>query len=89
MEFLTWLGSEKLRRQRINLNKTDLDSKGKAFELFKAEGYSHKGVLVLTPTGLKARGEFEWAEGKLTSREISYGPFQASADTANLEIKSR
>jgi len=65
-----------------------VESKGKAFELFKAEGYSHKGVLVLTPTGLKGRGEFEWAEGKLTSKQISYGPFQASADTANLEIKS-
>lgn len=65
-----------------------VESKGKAFELFKASGYSHKGVLVLTPSGLKGRGEFEWAEGKLTSRQISYGPFQASADTANLEIKS-
>ena len=65
-----------------------VESKEKAFELFKAPGYSHKGVLVLTPSGLKGRGEFEWAEGKLTSRQISYGPFQASADTANLEIKS-
>ncbi len=45
-------------------------------------------MLVLTPSGLKGRGVFEWAEGKLTSRQISYGPFQASADTANLEIKS-
>ncbi|MEI6410922.1 MAG: hypothetical protein WCR52_16165 [Bacteroidota bacterium] len=65
-----------------------VESKAKAFELFKSPGYTHKGVLILTPTGLKGRGEFEWAEGKLTSKIISYGPFQASADTANLEIKS-
>jgi len=65
-----------------------IESKAKAFELFKAPGYTHKGVLILTPSGLKGRGEFEWAEGKLTSKIISYGPFQASADTGNLEIKS-
>lgn len=65
-----------------------VESKEKAFELFKASGYFHKGMLVLTPSGLKGRGEFEWAEGKLTSKQITYGPFQASADTANLEIKS-
>jgi len=63
-------------------------SKAKAFELFKSPGYTHKGILILTPSGLKGNGEFEWAEGKLTSNIISYGPFQASADTGNLEIKS-
>lgn len=63
-------------------------SQAKAFELFKASGYTHKGVFILTPTGLKGDGVFEWAEGKLSSRIISYGPFQAAADTANLEIKS-
>ncbi len=63
-------------------------SKAKAFELFKSPGYTHKGVLILTPSGLKGEGEFEWVEGKLTSKIISYGPFQASADTGNLEIKS-
>jgi hypothetical protein len=65
-----------------------VESKGKAFDLFRAPGYTHKGILILTPSGLKGKGEFEWAEGKLTSKIISYGPFQASADTANLEIKS-
>jgi len=65
-----------------------VESKAKAFDLFKAQGYTHKGVLILTPTGLKGRGEFEWAGGKLRSRIISYGPFQASADTADLDIKA-
>jgi hypothetical protein len=65
-----------------------VESKAKAFELFRQSGYTHKGTLILTPSGLKGKGEFEWSEGKLTSKLISYGPFQASADTANLEIKS-
>lgn len=65
-----------------------VESKAKAFDLFKAPGYNHNGVLVLTPSGLKGRGEFEWFGGKLTSRVISYGPFQASSDTADLQIKA-
>lgn len=65
-----------------------LDSKTKAFDLFREPGYTHKGRLILTPSGLKGRGEFEWFGGKLTSKLISYGPFQASADTADLQIKS-
>ncbi len=65
-----------------------VESKVNAFSLFKAPGYTHKGTLILTPSGLKGRGEFEWAEGKLTSKIISYAPFQASVDTGNLEIKS-
>ncbi len=65
-----------------------VESKAKAFELFKEPGYTHKGVLVLTPSGLKGRGEFEWFGGKLTSRIIAYGPFQASSDTADLQIKA-
>jgi hypothetical protein len=65
-----------------------VESKAKAFELYKPVGYTHKGMFILTPSGLKGRGEFEWAEGKLSSKLITYGPFQASADTANLQIKA-
>jgi hypothetical protein len=65
-----------------------VESKAKDFGIFKTEGYSHKGLLILTPSGLKGRGVFDWAGGKLTSKLISYGPFQASADTADLQIKA-
>jgi hypothetical protein len=65
-----------------------VESKAKAFELFKAPGYTHKGIFTLTPKGLKGRGEFEWEGGKLISKVISYGPFQAYSDTADLQIKA-
>ncbi len=65
-----------------------VESKAKDFTLFKADGYAHKGTLILTPTGLKGKGVFEWVQGKLTSRLISYGPFQASVDTGDIQIKS-
>ncbi len=65
-----------------------VESKAKAFDLFKEAGYNHKGVLILTPSGLKGRGDFEWFGGKLTSNVISYGPFQARSDSADLQIKA-
>jgi hypothetical protein len=65
-----------------------VESKAKDFGLFKAEGYTHKGLLILTPTGLKGRGVFDWAAGRLSSKLIAYGPFQANSDTADLQIKS-
>jgi hypothetical protein len=65
-----------------------VESKAKDFGIFKTEGYAHKGILILTPTGLKANGVFDWAGGRLQSRLIAYGPFQASADTANMQIKA-
>ena len=65
-----------------------VESKAKAFELFKGDGYTHKGTLILTPSGMKGKGVFEWAGGRLTSKLITYGPFQASADTADLQIKA-
>ncbi len=63
-------------------------SKEKAFELFKSPGYSLKGTLILTPSGLKANGEFDWAEGTLTSKLMAFGPFQTTADTCDLKIKA-
>ncbi len=65
-----------------------VESKVKDFELFKAPGYNHKGILILTPTGLKGRGVLDWAGGRLSSRRIVYLPFQAGSDTADLQIKA-
>jgi len=63
-------------------------SQNKDFELFKDPGYFHNGTLILTPSGLKGNGQFEWENGTLTSKLISYDPFQASADTSDLKVKA-
>lgn len=63
-------------------------SKAKDFDVFKAPGYAHKGTLILTPSGLKGTGLFEWSGGRLTSNLMAYGPFQSRADTADLQIKA-
>ena len=63
-------------------------TKEKAFELFKAENYTVVGSLILTPQGLNATGAFEWDQGILTSKLMSFGAFSARADTSNLKIKA-
>ena len=65
-----------------------VESKATDFELFQTEGYTHKGILILTPSGLKGSGLFDWEEGSLESKLIEYGPFQAFSDTADLKIKA-
>ncbi|MEZ4919799.1 MAG: hypothetical protein R2792_11920 [Saprospiraceae bacterium] len=65
-----------------------VESRATDFELFKEPGYAHKGILILTPSGLKGRGLFDWDGGSLESKLIEYGPFQAFADTADLKIKA-
>jgi hypothetical protein len=64
-----------------------VESKAKDFGIYQTEGYTHKGILILTPTGLKGKGVFDWAGGRLTSRLIAYGPFQAKSDTSDIQIK--
>jgi len=63
-------------------------SKEEAFKVFKEEGYNLDGLLILTPDGLRGRGDFEWTEGLMTSKLMSFGVFDVRADTANLKIKA-
>ncbi len=59
-----------------------------AFDLFKDDNHNLAGTLILTPNGLKGRGEFNWELGTLNSKLMSFGVFSAMADTSNLQIKT-
>lgn len=61
-------------------------SKEKPFELFKAANYTLEGLQILTPGGLKGRGQFNWEQGKMNAKLMSFGAFSAKADTAELQI---
>jgi hypothetical protein len=63
-------------------------SKAVSFDMFKADKHKLQGLLILTPSGVKGRGVFEWDEGWLKSNLISFGPFEAQADTADFKIKT-
>ncbi len=63
-------------------------SQERDFEIFTEAGYTLEGGLILTPGGLKANGELDWASGKLKSRLLSFGAFSVEADTAALSVKA-
>jgi len=65
-----------------------IQSEKEAFQLFKSPGYQLHSLLILTPGGLKGRGQFDWDKGSMNSALFSFGSFQSEADTADLSIRS-
>ncbi|TAK34479.1 MAG: hypothetical protein EPO28_15990 [Saprospiraceae bacterium] len=65
-----------------------VSSKEAPFELFKEGLHTLKGTLILTPSGLKARGLFDWDKASMNSTLFSFGAHAASADTSDLKIKA-
>lgn len=63
-------------------------SKERSFQLFKKDNYWLDGLMILTPGGLKGRGDFNWEQGKMTSDLFSFGAFSTEADTTDLQIKA-
>ena len=58
------------------------------FALFNDPGYSLDGTLVLTPSGIKGQGIFEWDQGVMRSKLFSYGAFSVTSDTTTIKIKA-
>ncbi len=63
-------------------------SKEAPFELYKENRHNLKGILILTPGGLKANGLFDWDKASMNSKLFSFGAFSAKADTTDLKIKA-
>ncbi len=66
-----------------------VDSEAPPFRLFGDGTHSLAGGLILTPTGLNARGIHDWPKATISSDLISYGPYSLAGDTMSLAIKAR
>ncbi len=73
---------------RPYLDSMYIRSKEKPFELFKEDGHTLTGLMILTPGGLKGRGKYEWEKGIVSSDLISFGAFSVLSDTSNLQIRT-
>ncbi|MFZ4545326.1 MAG: hypothetical protein ACOYOA_14840, partial [Saprospiraceae bacterium] len=62
-------------------------TKEKPFDIFKAGDHTLKGMLILTPKGVKGRGVFDWSKGTMTSKLLSFGANFTQADTMDMKIK--
>ena len=63
-------------------------SKEAPFEFYKDGRHSLKGTLILTPSGLKGLGFFDWDKASMTSNLFSFGAHSAWSDTTDLKIKA-
>lgn len=63
-------------------------SKTAPFALFKQNNHKLKGTLILTPSGLKGSGSFEWDKASMQSMQFSFGAYSVSADSTELRIKA-
>lgn len=63
-------------------------SKEAPFQLFKEDNHTLKGMVILTPGGVKADGLFDWDKASMRSKLFSFGAFSATADTTDLKIKA-
>lgn len=61
---------------------------GAPFDLFKSGEHTFDGSLVLTPEALKGDGKLDWSRANMSSHDMDFGSFEASADTADVQIKS-
>lgn len=60
----------------------------KPFKIYKDDLHTLDGTLILTPSGLKARGTFSWDKAIMTSQLFSMGKHSVFADTTSIKIKS-
>jgi len=63
-------------------------SKNNAFSLFREAVHTLKGLIIMTPNGLKASGTLNWEKGLADSKNFDFGAFSASADTMDLKIRA-
>lgn len=58
------------------------------FQIFQGEDYSFKGLLTLTPSGVKGQGDLSWPKAQVSSDIFSFGANSVSSDTMSVSIKS-
>lgn len=65
-----------------------ISTKETPFKFFNDPKYQCKGLLILTPFGLKARGIFDWPSGIIESNLMSFKTREVNSDTMNLKIRA-
>ncbi len=63
-------------------------SKEAPFELFQEGLHTLKGLLILSPGGLKGVGLLDWDKASMESNLFDFGAFSAHADTTDLKIRA-
>jgi hypothetical protein len=62
--------------------------KDTSFKIFPEGNYTMKNTIILTPSGVKGIGTFEWEKGYLKSKQFSFGAHSIEGDTISLSIRA-
>lgn len=65
-----------------------LSARDSSFVFFKEGGHTLRPTLILTPSGVKGSGVFNWEKGTLQSKMFTFGAHAVSADTMNMSIRA-
>lgn len=65
-----------------------IKTKQTAFTMFRDGEHTFKGLLIMTPKGLKAAGQLNWDKGIADAKSFSFGAFSAKSDTMDLKIRA-
>ncbi len=65
-----------------------LTSKDSAFKFFPEGNYTMRNTIILTPSGVKGMGTFEWEKGYMKSKLFSFGSKYVQSDTMTLSIRA-
>jgi hypothetical protein len=66
-----------------------VSSRATPFDMYKANDHKLTGTLILTSRGMNARGTLDWSKAVMLSDRFAFGPFEASADTTSIGIKTK
>jgi hypothetical protein len=58
-----------------------------SFKFFPEGDYKMRKTIIVTPSGVKGIGDFEWEKGLLRSKQFAFNSHQVAADTMQLSIK--
>ena len=65
-----------------------MNARDSAFRFFKEGVHTLRSTIILTPSGVKGKGTFDWDKGTLRSQFFSFGSHSISSDTMNMSIRA-
>lgn len=63
-----------------------ISTQGTPFDFYQENDHTLKGLVTLTPGGVKGDGLFRWDRATISSEYFSFGAFSSDADSADIRI---
>jgi hypothetical protein len=65
-----------------------MTARDSAFRFFQEQAHTLRSTIIMTPSGVKGKGVFDWDKGTLTSNLFSFGWHSVESDSMNMSIRA-